>query len=233
MSNNTYCRSLANTGKRYVSAQATVIRYPFPQVHIQIAGQRGNRSYGFAVNLGDPELFAYVKAELDIASRTLSSLAGTGKQYIPCQLRIWDETRVNVQIAGHEGNRGYGNAAKIANAEAWAYLADVNGIEPVYNWSDEATPAYNVTESETWVDASNLTPDEVDVMELALDVEELADDMEALTKNVEYVAEDVAALDDRMTRAFVAVNKLEFRADAQERRIAALEQLVVRICGTL
>ena len=231
MSNNTYCRSLAGTGKRYVSAQATVIQYPFPLVHVQIAGQHGNRSYGFAVNLGDPDLFAYVKAELDIASRTLSSLAGTGKRYIPCQLRIWDKTRVNVQIAGHEGNREYGNAAKIANAEAWAYLADVNGIEPVYNWGDEATPVVEATE--TWVDTSNLTPDEVDVMELALDVEELADDMEALTKNVEYVAEDVAALDDRMTRAFVAVNKLEFRADAQERRIAALEQLVVRICGTL
>lgn len=48
--------------------------------------------------------------------KTLSSLAGTGAEYIPLQVRV-KNGRMHIQIQGPEGNRGYGFATDVAVPE--------------------------------------------------------------------------------------------------------------------
>jgi hypothetical protein len=99
-------KSLAGTGKTYVSAQLAVRD---GRLNIQVPGPSGNRSYGYAARVtAEPQLIEYVSG----LGGTLRSLAGSDKSdYSPCQLRVKGGNTIHLQVAGPQLNRPYGAAA--------------------------------------------------------------------------------------------------------------------------
>jgi hypothetical protein len=112
--------SLAGTGKTYIEVQ---VREKAGKIHVQGAGDGGNRSYGVADDF--PITEAVVRYTLRMPA-TEASLAGTCQKYVPVQARA-RKGYVHFQQAGPEGNREYGFSFDVPKEEAkwlWAFLAN-------------------------------------------------------------------------------------------------------------
>ena len=72
-----------DTSIRYTASDAQVALYPGPATHIQVAGPKGNRSYGFALTV---EELSDELMEASQARFSLTSLANTDRQYIPVSI---------------------------------------------------------------------------------------------------------------------------------------------------
>lgn len=120
--------SLAGTGKAYIAAQ---VREKGGRAHFQVSCPTVNRSYGWAFDLPLDGFSPLTALKLSGAS-LVPSLAGTGRMYLPVQIRPYPGGVLHVQ-AGSEAaigacpeRRAYGVATNIpAPSEVLAQAASL------------------------------------------------------------------------------------------------------------
>lgn len=124
--------SLAGTGKEYLEAQ---VREKGGRAHFQVALDEGvNRDYGWAFDL-PLDGFAPISSLRMAGTKTVSSMAGTVKQYVPVQIRPYPGGKLHVQaksnaaIGACEARRAYGVATNLdASSEVLATAAELLGL---------------------------------------------------------------------------------------------------------
>jgi len=123
--------SLADTQKRYIVGQVRVKQLGDKAVfHIQVNGPKGNRPYGYALDVPVTAETSMLALAFALSPTTKNSLAGTDKRYWVAQFRNRRKGTVNMQTAGippFAGNRPYGNALEFVDYDFNSWLDTVLG----------------------------------------------------------------------------------------------------------
>lgn len=96
------------SGKMYLLAQ---MREYGDGIHFQLSGPEINRKYGFAFTT-QGHSGASLLLEMAKKVQAVPSLANTGENYFPCQIRPYPE-KLHVQAKGPAVNRDYGVAVNL------------------------------------------------------------------------------------------------------------------------
>ncbi len=110
-----FTESLAGTGRTYVTAQ---VRVREEEVHFQVYGPSVNRSYGWAFDLPLDSSGNILHALCLLGAETVSSLANTGRAYLPVQIYPYEDclhvqVELDFTIPDHEASRSYGAAVDL------------------------------------------------------------------------------------------------------------------------
>lgn len=107
MSNKVSATKSLASNKQYVLAQ---VDKRHGKYHFQVACPEINRDYGLSFNAsgGAPALDNMLNAISHVPS-----LTGSGKPYMPCQIRARNGYVLHVQVKGPEINREYGVAVDL------------------------------------------------------------------------------------------------------------------------
>lgn len=119
--NTQFNQSLAGTKRQYVMGQGKLVG---STLHMQFAGEEGNRSYGLSVDISNVNLGNFMP------SVKVLSLQGNGRPYFGLQADVEGGNSIKVQIPGKGGNRETYTTLTIDNAELAEWLTNLTP-EPV------------------------------------------------------------------------------------------------------